>query len=127
MSKTDFGVSRRPKVSEVFQEYSMPFLIFALEDTNEPTIKQLNDIMNIPFITWNAYHVQQKNGIDKINYNEWLRSLIKDFPEAVKQMIDLMILRRKNEFAEYDYMIGAHEFYIDDKTKLMRFRAEARR
>ncbi len=126
MFSIEINKSNSDKVSTVFLDYAEPYLALILKDTDNVTSELMDNILTIPWIIWNTFYFQ-KSGIDKRDHIETMFSLLHEIPDEVKPMIDLLLLRRKNEFAKYDYTIGAHGFYIDEKTNELKFKAEARK
>jgi len=112
------------KVSTVFLEYIEPFLDLVFRDKNNPSLEELNDILRVPWMIWNAFYLQ-RNGSD-IDFDGWMSSLIQDVPHDTKALFQFMSTRRKQMFADYDYMIGEFSFYVHEQTEELTFKAEAR-
>ena len=125
MSRVEVDKSQPNKISTVFLDYIEPFLDLALRDKDNPTVEELNFIVRMPWIIWNAFYVEKNS--NEIDYSQWISSLIQEAPNEIKSIIQCMITRRKNEFLIYDYMIGDYNFYTNKKTGELRFKAEARK
>ena len=125
MKYIEIDTSNPNKVSTIFLEYVEPFLDLVFSEKNNPSLEELNDILRVPWVIWNAFYLQ-RNGSDT-DFDGWMSSLIQDAPHNMKALFEFMSTRRKKMFADYDYMIGEFSFYVHEQTKKLTFKAEARK
>jgi len=112
------------KVSTVFLEYVEPFLELIFSEINNPSLEELNDILRVPWVIWNAFYLQ-RNGSD-IDFEGWMSSLMEDASREEKALFESLSERRRTLFSNYDYMIGDFSFYVNKQTKQLTLKAEAR-
>lgn len=124
MKHIEIDKSEPNKVSTVFLEYVEPFLELIFSEINNPSLEELNDILRVPWVIWNAFYLQ-RNGSD-IDFEGWMSSLMEDASREEKALFESLSERRRTLFSNYDYMIGDFSFYVNKQTKQLTLKAEAR-
>jgi hypothetical protein len=119
------------KVSEAFMEYVEPYLAALLRDRAEqgfhemPSLKEIESILKMPWLIWNAI-VAETVPSNKVNFLAWMDKLIpKHTPDSVKQLLDSLETRKRNQFSQYQYYLGEYKLYYD-KNNEVRIKVEAR-
>ncbi len=119
------------KVSEAFMEYVEPYLAALLRDRAEqgiseiPSLEEIESILKMPWLIWNAI-VAETVPSNKINFLAWMDELIpKHMPDNVKQLLDSLKTRKRNQFSQYQYYLGEYKLYYD-KNNEIRIKVEAR-
>lgn len=102
------------KASEVFLEYSEPFITYAFKN-KRITAKDLEYALRIPWMIWNAYVLtnHQKNSVDHLAN---IHLLIGDQPPEIKNLMNLMHQRKQTVFKEYKYMMGKFKLTFDESS-----------
>jgi hypothetical protein len=102
------------KASEVFLDYSKPFIDYAFKD-KRINAKDLEYALRIPWMIWNAYVLtkHQKNSID---YLANINALIGNQPLEIKNLINLMHQRKQTAFKKYKYMMGKYKLTFDESS-----------
>jgi hypothetical protein len=101
------------KVSVVFNEYASPVLEFYLEEAglsglNEMSIEEMNQVLQLPWLIWNAVVAKDR---DTIDYLASISLLTKHTPEEIKELIKFMRKRKETKFKRYKFFLG--EFKLD--------------
>lgn len=119
------------KVSEAFMEYVEPYLAALLRDRAEqgipeiPSLEEIESILKMPWLIWNAI-VAETVPSNKINFLAWMDELVpKHMPDNVKQLLDSLKTRKRNQFSQYQYYLGDYKLYYD-KNNEIRIKVEAR-
>ena len=119
------------KVSEAFMEYVEPYLAALLRDRAEqgipeiPSLEEIESILKMPWLIWNAI-VAETVPSNKINFLAWMDELVpKHMPDNVKQLLDSLKTRKRNQFSQYQYYLGEYKLYYD-KNNEIRIKVEAR-
>ncbi len=118
------------KASEVFLDYIEPFLTQLLLDRAEhgihevPTNTELDRIVKIPWLIWNSI-VAEQNQRNNMNFLAEMDLLMGPIPPIIKELIDFMKQRKRNDFAQYQYYLGEYQFY-GNHGEDPRFRVESR-
>ncbi len=111
------------KASEVFMEYVEPFLTKLLSDrvdkgiNTTPSIEEFEQILRVPWCIWNAI-VAETVPNNKINFLEWIDSLVSHMPPSLKELLDFMKKRKRSHFDQYRYFLGIYKFYYDQNNEL---------
>jgi hypothetical protein len=119
------------KVSEAFMEYVEPYLAALLRDRAEqgipeiPSLEEIESILKMPWLIWNAI-VAETVPSNKIDFLAWMDELVpKHMPDNVKQLLDSLKTRKRNQFSQYQYYLGDYKLYYD-KNNEIRIKVEAR-
>ncbi|HXH54761.1 MAG TPA: hypothetical protein VNK03_03340 [Gammaproteobacteria bacterium] len=119
------------KVSEAFMEYVEPYLAALLRDRAEqgipeiPSLEEIESILKMPWLIWNAL-VAETVPSNKIDFLAWMDELVpKHMPDNVKQLLDSLKTRKRNQFSQYQYYLGEYKLYYD-KNNEVRIKVEAR-
>lgn len=96
------------KVSVIFNEYASPVLEFYLEEAglsglDEMSIEEMNGVLQLPWLIWNAVVAKDKNTIDFLGS---ITLLTKHTPEEIKKLIKFMRQRKENKFKRYNFYLG---------------------
>lgn len=119
------------KASVAFMEYVEPFLNTLVLDRAEQglsenfTIKELEKILQVPWCIWNAI-VAEKNPDQKIDFLASMDSLLKHIPASIKGLLDFMKRRKRNDFGQYQYYLGAYKIYYGQDQDDLRISIESR-
>jgi hypothetical protein len=107
------------KASEIFMEYVEPFLTTLLLDRVDkgvpeaPGIEELETILRVPWCIWNAI-IAEKVPNNKIDFLTWMDSLIGHVPISIRELLDFMKNRKRNQFGQYQYYLGKYKFYYQN-------------
>jgi len=117
------------KVSDVFMEYVEPFLNQLVLDRAQQgvfdfSIKELDTALRVPWCIWNAIIAEGEAG-NEIDFLAWIDTLTKDIPSSIKNLLDFMKERKREQFSQYKYYFGQYSVYYDKNNEL-RIRVEAR-
>jgi hypothetical protein len=117
--------SKDRKVSEVFLEYTGPFLTILFKSKEaQPTLEEMTMALRTPWCIWNSM-VMKNHPDNTIDYLGWMDELLKDIPPEMKKLIELMKQRKIKQFGQYTYLIGEYKFFCDQSNKV-RLRVEAK-
>lgn len=111
------------KVSVVFNEYASPVLEFYLEEAGytglaEMSIEEMNQVLQLPWLIWNAVVAKDKNTIDFLGS---ITLLTKHTPGKIKAFIKFMRKRKETEFKKYNFFLGEFKLnrnILDDQIIL---------
>jgi hypothetical protein len=117
------------KVSDVFMQYSEPFLSQLLLDRDkqgeaEPTLQELDTVLRIPWCIWNAIVAESAPSND-IDFLAWMDTLTCALPTSIKSLLDFMQKRKRQQFSQFKYYLGNYTLYYVQNNEL-RIRVEAR-
>lgn len=96
------------KVSEVFLEFANPLLCQIMAENPKLTAKECEFQLRVPWMVWNALVMKKKSesGMDALLM---LRTSLKDAPKGSKELVEILIERKKAHFSKYTYAIGNFE------------------
>lgn len=114
------------KVSDIFIEFTEPFLKKLLAEDASPSLEALNTALQIPWTIWNAV-VAETISDNTVDYIGSLKLLTKGHSKAAKQMISELEQRKRLHFSQYDFLIGDFGLYEGEQHNELIFRAEARK
>ena len=117
------------KVSDVFMQYIEPFLNQLVLDRAQQgvfdfSIEELETVFRVPWCIWNAIIAESEPG-NEIDFLAWIDTLTKDIPSSIKNLLDFMKERKREQFSQYKYYLGQYSVYHDQNNEL-RIRVEAR-
>lgn len=129
-SKSKSGTKALPpelmgrKVSEVFLEFANPLLRQIMAENPKLTAKECEFQLRVPWIVWNALVMKKKNalGVDVLSM---LRTSLNGAPEGSRELVEILIERKKALFSQYTYAIGNLEVRSVGDGEI-HLRAEAR-
>ena len=95
------------KASDIFLEFSGDFINAYIKNTGNvmPKSQQLEEIMQIPWVIWNAYAF---NGKDNIAYLGSLKLFFNQLPPEPKRYAEDMVEKRKTIYSKYKYGLGKY-------------------
>lgn len=117
------------KVSEVFMEYTEPFLHALLLDRVQkgiddlPSIQELENVLKMPWCIWNAI-VAESVMNNEINFLQMIDILASHMPPSIKGLLEMMKKRKRDDFEQYQYYLGNYQVYYDQNNEL-RIKIEA--
>jgi hypothetical protein len=96
------------KVSDIFNEYASPVIEIYMHDAGYTNIEsvsiaELDQILQFPWIIWNAV---VSKGKDPLDYLGSITLLTKHSPKKVKELIKFMRKRKETKFKKYDFFLG---------------------
>ncbi len=96
------------KISDIFNEYALPVIETYMYDAGyasleDVSIEELDQILQFPWVIWNAVVAQGK---DTIDYLGSITLLTKHTPQEVKELIKFMRKRKETKFKKYDFFLG---------------------
>ncbi len=117
------------KVSVVFMQYVEPFLNHLILDRAKHgefdlNIKKLDTVLRVPWCIWNAI-VAENVPTNEIDFLAWMDTLTKGAPPSIKNLLDFMKKRKREEFGQFKYYFGEYSIYYNKNNEL-RIRVEAR-
>lgn len=116
------------KVSVIFNEYASPVLEFYLEESgyaglDEMRIEEMNQVLQLPWLIWNAVVAKDKNTIDFLGS---ITLLTRHTPEEIKELIKFMRKRKESKFKKYDFFLGELKLNRNTATDQVMLTVEAR-
>lgn len=112
------------KASEVFLEYVNPYIQMYLEEKGKATLDEIEEMLKLPWIVWNAIIMQDKKS--KVDFMTSIRLAIKNLPAGANMLIESMIDRKLKEFAKYRYMLGDFNLRFNESEQEVILSIEAR-
>ncbi len=117
------------KVSEAFMQYVEPFLNHLVLDRAkygvfDMDIEGLDRVLRVPWCIWNAI-VAESVPTNEIDFLAWMDVLTKDSPPSIKNLLDFMKKRKREQFNKFKYYLGKYSLYYD-QNKELRIRVEAK-
>jgi len=103
------------KASEVFLEYANPYIEMYLEEKGKASLDEIEDVLKLPWMVWNAVTMQGKN--QKIDFMTSIRLAIKNMPIGAGVLIESMKERKLKKFAKYRYILGNFKLRFDEKSQ----------
>jgi hypothetical protein len=96
------------KISDIFNEYASPVIELYMDDAgytsiDEVSIAEIDRILQLPWLIWNAVVAKGKNTID---YLGSITLLTKNTPTKAKEFIKFMRKRKEIKFKKYDFFLG---------------------
>lgn len=119
------AILKGKKGSETFLDYAEPFLMPFLKDQKNATNEQLEMVLRIPWMIWNA-SVMAKHPGNTVDYLGSISLLTKNQPPEAKQWINRLKERKKLLFSQYDFLFGEFKFQFDKNTGEFRLTMETR-
>jgi hypothetical protein len=109
------------KVSDIFNEYASPVIEIYMDDAGYASVEgvsvaELDQLLRLPWIIWNAVVSQGKNTID---YLGSIKLLTRNTPTEMKELIKFMRKRKETKFKRYDFMLGDVRLKRNDDGKIM--------
>ena len=103
------------KASEVFLEYADPCLRIGIEQIGRATSEQIEQILQIPWMIWNACVIKD-DPTQKVDFMASIHLLSRNHPDEAKAFIKNMEKRKKTLFKKYHYLLGKMTLTTDEKT-----------
>lgn len=103
------------KASEVFLEFADPLLEIYLAEKGGATLTEIEEILRLPWVIWNAVVMQNTNS--KIDFMASIRLAIRNIPEGAVMLIEAMRERKLKDFAKYQYALGDFKLRYDEKRR----------
>jgi hypothetical protein len=103
------------KASEVFMEYANPYIEMYLEEKKKATLDEIEGVLKLPWIVWNAVVMQGNN--QKIDFMASIRLAIRNLPAGAVMLIESMKERKLKKFAKYQYILGDFSLRFDEKSQ----------
>ena len=96
------------KISDIFNEYASPVIETYMDDAgytslDDISIAELDRILQLPWIIWNAVVAKGK---DTIDYLSSITLLTNNTPNEIKELIKFMRKRKEIKFRKYDFFLG---------------------
>lgn len=112
------------KASEVFLEYANPYIQMYLKEKGKATLDEIEEILKLPWIVWNAVIMQEKK--NKIDFMASIRLAIKNLSVGANTLIESMLERKLKKFARYRYMLGDFKLRFNESGQEMILTMETR-